>query len=240
MTKTALFIPCYNEEKRLDIPAFERFIEAELNSIDFFFVNDGSIDNTSKLLQQKLLNYENVSLIENVRNIGKGPALRNAILNSDLEDYEYFGFIDADSDIPLNQIRFLRNEIEAGDYLIAISKRDLLKNLKKLSVRNFGSVFIVKIANKLIKLQPGLSDTQCGCKLFKREIYRLCFKDPFISKWLFDIEIFLRLRSGIPYLRNRIVEVPVLGYSKSNFSNFKFSQNLRILKQLYFIYKTYK
>lgn len=240
MKKTALFIPCFNEERRLDIPAFESFIQAEKKSIDFFFVNDGSKDSTSKILRKAFLNYENVSLIENIKNSGKGPALRNAILNSDLEGYEYFGFIDADSDIPLSQVELLRKEIETGNYLIAISKRDLLKNLNKLSVRSLGSVFIVKIANKLIKLQPGLSDTQCGCKLFKKEIRKLCFKDPFISKWLFDIEILLRLRSHIPSLRNRIVEVPVVGYSKSDFSNFRFSQNLMILKQLYSIYKTYK
>ena len=44
----AVVIPCYNEASRLDMEAFKRFSDRYL----FLFVNDGSTDETSKVIQR--------------------------------------------------------------------------------------------------------------------------------------------------------------------------------------------
>ena len=41
-------------------------------------------------------------------------------------------------------------------------------------------------------------DTQCGAKLFRMDVARSLFADDFVSPWIFDIELYLRLRTLTP------------------------------------------
>jgi hypothetical protein len=55
---------------------------------------------------------------------------------------------------------------------------------------------------------PGFGDTQCGFKLFRREVARDVFMRQTISGWTFDVEvIYLALRYGY-----RVAEVPINWY----------------------------
>ena len=38
-------------------------------------------------------------------------------------------------------------------------------------------------------------DSQCGAKVIRTAAAASCFRDPFITRWLFDLEILLRLRN---------------------------------------------
>ena len=51
----------------------------------------------------------------------------------------------------------------------------------------------VGLAIKSILAMP-IADTQCGAKVFSPDLAAYCFKSNFITKWLFDVEIFLRAR----------------------------------------------
>jgi len=46
-------------------------------------------------------------------------------------------------------------------------------------------------------------DSQCGAKLFRREVVVAAFGAPFVSRWLFDIELLFRLRDAT------VVECPL-------------------------------
>ena len=46
-------------------------------------------------------------------------------------------------------------------------------------------------------------DTQCGAKLFQSNVVKDVFSDPFISRWIFDVELYCRLG------HDRILEYPV-------------------------------
>ena len=48
MPKTIIVVPCYNEEKRLDIEGYRRFLASP--EIELLFVNDGSKDGTPMVL----------------------------------------------------------------------------------------------------------------------------------------------------------------------------------------------
>lgn len=233
----AIFIPCYNEEKRLQLEPFRQFIKENNLKMDFYFIDDGSTDDTYQLIKENLINNNNSFLIKLDQNLGKGNALRKAILQSKSKDYKFYAFIDADLDIPLNQLNILYTDINNTEYLVAISKRNLSNNISFKKMRSISSVIMVFIANKIIAFNPKLNDTQCGCKLFKREVINSCFEKEFISEWLFDIEIFLRLRKSFSNPRKLIKEVPLENLGKSKNSNFRISQNLKIIKQLYLINK---
>ncbi|WZL88432.1 glycosyltransferase [Salinimicrobium sp. 3283s] len=240
MKKIALFIPCYNEENRLKIAPFQKFIKANKGQIDFYFINDGSLDNTGKRINDNLVDEKTVFLIQLNKNLGKGNALREGIISIKDKEYHTYGFIDADMDIPLEQILKLYNNLIPSPYLMAISSRDLYRSIKISRFRSLSSVAMVFIANHIIQFKPELKDTQCGCKLFKSELLDICFKDPFISEWLFDIELFLRIKKDDPKSREKICEVPLRDLEKSGKSGFKIVENFKIFRQLYQINKHYR
>lgn len=231
----ALFIPCFNEADRLRVEPIKNFINDHKAIIDFYFIDDGSEDGTEELIRWKLVDNHSSFLIKLDRNFGKGNALREGFLKIKEQPYKYFGFIDADLDIPLKQVIEVYNQLEISGSLIGISSRDLRNALKLTQLRSIGSIAIVNIANKIIGLQPGIKDTQCGCKLFRREILDICFADKFISEWLFDIELFLRIKENIKNARDSIMEIPLYGLEKNGKSNFRLRQNLKIFRQLYLI-----
>lgn len=50
-------------------------------------------------------------------------------------------------------------------------------------------------------------DTQCGAKLFRRDLAARVFARPFISRWLFDVELLKRI--PLDELRRRVREIPL-------------------------------
>ena len=239
MNSTVIFIPCYNESKRLKIDDIRHYIENCNLSIDFYFIDDGSTDNTTNLISSNLLDYDNVHLIILPRNLGKGNALRQGVIQMINLPYYYYGFIDADMDIPFMQLNNILNVLERNSGSIGITIRNLKGKLDFGNLRSLLSVIMVYIANRIIGLKPGISDTQCGCKIFKKDFAEVIFKDEFISNWLFDIEIFLRLKRIPTFSRNSIFEIPISRLNSSKDSNFNIFRNFIILKQLYLINKFY-
>jgi len=80
MQKIAFIVPCYNEGDRLDSLAFIDFANSN-KSIDFWFVNDGSIDNTEIVLQQLINKIPSQFFLHSIKtNNGKASAVRDAFL----------------------------------------------------------------------------------------------------------------------------------------------------------------
>jgi len=67
-----------------------------------------------------------------------------------------------------------------------------------------------RVYNLLVRLAavPGIQDTQCGFKAFRREVARQVFPMQTIEGWGFDVEVlFIARRLGY-----QIVEIPVRWY----------------------------
>ncbi|WP_101444830.1 glycosyltransferase [Aquimarina sp. MAR_2010_214] len=95
--KIGIIIPCYNEEKRLNVTAFLNFIQKE-NDFHLCFVNDGSKDNTIEVLKKiQSHNPAKVSVIDIKKNSGKATAVRvgRRYLHS-RGDIESINFINVD------------------------------------------------------------------------------------------------------------------------------------------------
>ncbi|MGO4913033.1 glycosyltransferase [Leeuwenhoekiella sp. W20_SRS_FM14] len=232
----AILIPCFNEEHRLKKQSFLDYFETHQNW-DFYFLDDGSTDKTSAIIKGSLLS-ENSFLITSLENLGKGNILQESISKLK-KNYLFYGFIDADLDIPLSQLDKLYKAIFDSKYLLSISKRPLKSKFSLLDFRSVASLLMMKTANSIIEFNPKIQDTQCGCKLFKREIVNIGFKDPFISEWLFDIELFLRLKAAIIEARSFIIEVDLTNLQKSKDSKLKFKQGFKIGRQLVLINNFY-
>ena len=75
-------------------------------------------------------------------------------------------------------------------------------NIKRKWHRFFFGRIIANFISKILGV--AVYDTQCGCKIFSSELSKKIFNTPFISKWLFDVEVFFRVISiyGIENLKN--------------------------------------
>ncbi len=205
MKRTVCLFPFYNEENRLDKDVF-RGVFTQYKSVDFWLLNDGSTDGTLLLLEQLASEFEHVSVINSPVNLGKAEVIRRGMqlacgMNEGIPEeftertgYDYIGFLDSDFATPYYEFERLRLIIEASNYDIVWGSRVKLKgwNVTRNIVRHWFSRIILTLINTMFRLE--IYDTQCGCKLFKREAAQELFAKPFVTKWLFDIEVFVRYK----------------------------------------------
>jgi glycosyltransferase involved in cell wall biosynthesis len=102
--RTRIVIPCYNEVARLKPDAFLDFA-GEHPNISFLFVNDGSTDETARVLRELAMKLPGrLEVQELSRNAGKGEAVRQGMLHALATDAQYVGYWDADLATPLDAI----------------------------------------------------------------------------------------------------------------------------------------
>jgi dolichyl-phosphate beta-glucosyltransferase len=195
LSSVIIIIPCYNEEKRLNLEEFKEF-SRENHPQRFLFVNDGSTDGTLRLLEN-LGNYDPQRFaIHNLpQNVGKAEAVRKGLLRAFDARPDYIGYWDADLATPLRAILDFCALLDARpdlEMVFGARVRLLGRSIKRSAIRHYlGRVLATAIS---LVLGLGIYDTQCGAKLLRASpaIMEL-FRQPFLSKWLFDVEILARL-----------------------------------------------
>lgn len=190
-----IVIPCYNEASRFPLEHFTAFVAAH-PAIRFLLVNDGSTDQTLAVLGRARLGFENqVEVIDQPVNGGKGEAVRSGVLAALKQPgCQCVGFWDADLATPLNMISELSavmmNQPELAMVFGARVKL-LGRHVERRAVRHYlGRVFATVVS---VALRLPIYDTQCGAKIFRvtPETGAL-FAEPFCSRWVFDVEIIAR------------------------------------------------
>ena len=195
--KTAIIIPCYNEANRINKVAFENFINDSEN-YHLCFVNDGSKDETLDVLKQiQQTNHDKVTVIDMKRNSGKAAAVRaGARYLYNREDIENVGFIDADLSTDFEDFIALDDSLKRNTTLKMVfgsrAKDNGGDGIKKDPMRALFSK-IIKMCVFLILGLP-IEDTQCGAKVFRKDLIPVIYATNFLSKWLFDVEMFIRLK----------------------------------------------
>ena len=196
----SIIIPAYNEENRIckTIEKISEFINHKEHEI--IVVNDGSNDKTIEFVNQ--LNLDNLKIVNNPGNKGKGYAVRNGMLHA---QGDLLLYSDADLSTPIEELDKFIPFIEQG-YDIVIGSRAMKEsNIKKhqpMYREAMGKVF-----NKIVQavIIRGINDTQCGFKLFTKESANRIFNLQRLDRFSFDVELlFLAKKFGF-----RIKEVPV-------------------------------
>lgn len=216
LPETILIVPCYNEAARLDLGSFRDFAKRQPD-VRFLFVNDGSNDGTGPMLDA--LNFENSKAFgvhHLARNCGKAEAVRQGMLKACADDVAYVGFWDADLATPLDTIPEFCALLEQRPQLEMVfgSRVNLLgRNVRRNLSRHYAGRLFATAAAGVLRLP--VYDTQCGAKLFRvTPDFVALLQAPFISRWIFDVEIIARLirsrrRSARPQARDIIYELPL-------------------------------
>ncbi|MEM9849564.1 MAG: glycosyltransferase [Bacteroidota bacterium] len=199
----SLVIPCYNESDRIVHleQGVREFRQKWDDSYEIIVVDDGSKDNTSDLIRQRL---PQVQLITLRQNQGKGGALRAGVLAA---KGQFILTLDADMAAhPLELQKWLdllpAHRFSSNQILIA-SRNHPASKINAKSHRKFAGQIFNTLVQSLTPIK--LSDTQCGFKLYPRPIGQLLFQDLYTRGWAHDIELLYKAA----YLHIEIVAMPI-------------------------------
>jgi glycosyltransferase involved in cell wall biosynthesis len=190
----AVIIPCYNEAGRLQSTAFLEMAEINKNW-HLYFVNDGSTDSTSELLDSLLLKNETrIHVLHLPVNKGKGEAIRHGAIEAYNAGFQYIAYLDADLATPFKEFERLVQLIGQNNASIIFGSRIKKAGtiIKRSAFRHIAGRAIATFID--LKFDLGIYDTQCGSKIFKASVLKEAIDKPFFTTWLFDVEIFIRLK----------------------------------------------
>ncbi len=228
-------IPCYNEEERLSSEAFRDFAYKNLG-YHLCFVNDGSTDKTLEVLHKlREGNPSNISVYDCEKNGGKAEAVRQGVLHlSQDEQLDYIGYLDADLSTDFRDFDDLVQTLETSEFKIVSGSRisRMGADITKESARKIISITINLIIQKILGMP--FKDTQCGAKIMDKEIACTMFNKKFITKWLFDVEIFMRMRThyGKNEAKKMICEQPLKRWIHADGSKLSMKDSVKIVGQL--------
>ncbi|HEY3396541.1 MAG TPA: dolichyl-phosphate beta-glucosyltransferase [Armatimonadota bacterium] len=200
----SVVIPAYNESRRLrsGLEQILAHVRATDLDVEIILVDDGSTDNTAEVVRRALEGHVPLRIFRQEPNQGKAAAVRRGILEA---RGQYVGYADADMSTPFAEIdRFLQALARGAD--LAIGSRGMSSSdvqvrqpwYRAIAGKAFG--FYTRTL-----LLPGIADSQCGFKFFRREVARDLFSRLQLLGWAFDAELlYLALRLGY-----KIEQIPV-------------------------------
>ena len=178
----SLVIPLYNEDESI-MELYDWIVRvAKNNSLTYeiIFVNDGSTDNSWKVIEELSEKDTNVHGIKFRRNYGKSAAL-------------YCGFKKAQGDVVITMDADLQDspdEIPELRRMIIEDGYDLVSGYKKKRYDPLSKTIPTKLFNATARKVSGINnlhDFNCGLKAYRREVIK-------------NIEVYGEMHRYIPYL----------------------------------------
>jgi glycosyltransferase involved in cell wall biosynthesis len=200
-----LLIPAYNEESRIEpvLRDFARHFAANYSGkYQICVVLNGCRDNTLGVVQKVAQEYPALTWLNYPAPIGKGGALIEGLklaMQADL-----IGYVDADG--ATSPAAFLKVLHQLGDSDCVVGSRwlpDSVLLLKQTWLRRFVSRCFHLIVETLFWMH--IKDTQCPCKLMRREAAEKILPRLFITDLAFDVNLLVALKR----VGCRVREVPI-------------------------------
>lgn len=189
--KLSIIIPAYNEEKSISktLKEINSYLTKQEYKYEILVVNDGSKDKTAQIVKDSIPKIKGLELIDNKKNKGKGGVVKQGMLAG---KGDYLLFTDADHATNINHLEKVWPEINKGTKIV-IGSRDSRDhpdaqqaNPQPKWKRLFGDMGNIVIQ---ILLLPGIWDTQCGFKVFEKQLGQKLFSLSKAYRWAFDVEI---------------------------------------------------
>jgi dolichyl-phosphate beta-glucosyltransferase len=237
--RMALVIPAWNEAKRLDDAAFLAFVSGQ-DVVDLHFVDDGSRDDTPTRLAALAASAPGRIRVQRLAaNRGKAEAVRTGLAAAIADGYSLVGYLDADLAAPLDTAILLRNvliEMPAVSMVLGSRVKLLGWRIRRSEKRHYLGRIFATFASMALALP--VYDTQCGAKAMRASpALAAALEAPFLSRWLFDVELIARLRDalGVDALR----ELPLPRWEDPGGSSVGLSDFVRAPLELWRIHRRY-
>ncbi len=246
MSRTGIVVPCYNEAGRLEPDRFVHFC-GQHPDVGFFFVNDGSRDETASVLEAlRRRRPASIHLRHLAANQGKAEAVRQGMLQVMDHGAEAAGYWDADLSTPLDAIPRFREVLDRHrEVTIVLGTRLPLlgRAIERAWLRHKLGRLFAFCASWVVGVP--ICDTQCGAKLLRvSDATRRLFLRPFLSRWIFDVELLARwlvaCRAVGDQDRHRhLYELPLEQWQEVKGSKLRATDFVRAVKELWTIWRRY-
>mgnify|MGYP001047925970 FL=1 len=222
----SVIVPLYNEEESLPelYSWIARVMKANGYSYEVIFVNDGSTDNSWKVIEELSNKAEEVKGIKFRRNYGKSPAL-------------YCGFKEAKGNVVITMDADLQDspdEIPELYKMITEDGYDLVSGYKQKRYDPLSKTIPTKLFNATARKISGihnLHDFNCGLKAYRSDVVK-------------NIEVYGEMHRYIPYIAKnagfdkigeKVVHHQARKYGKSKFGLNRFFNGYLDLITLWFL-----
>lgn len=203
----SIVIPAFKESGKIerDVREAHGFLTLQRLRGEIIVVDDGSPDDTAERARGLQARYPNLVVVSYGRNRGKGHALRVGMACATGRNVL---FADAGMCVPYSVARIGLTMLDLGMCDIAHGSRRMRGSVKRAQplYRRVGSRVFALIIHTLMGIPLYIADTQCGFKLYRREVAQRLYEQTVTDGFMFDTEVILRaLRS-----KDQILEFPVL------------------------------
>lgn len=202
----SVIVPIYNEEKTLHM-ILKKINEQDVEGVkmEIIVINDGSTDNSLKILEEHSDLYQKLINLE--KNMGKGGAVREGLKAA---KGEYILFQDADMEYDPSEYGKLLEPVIKQDADIVMGSRLMTSSLTRrggYSKNRIGNNFITSLFNLLN--HTTFSDIYSGYLIFRRS--NITPNSLRTDGWEQQAEIL----SKIIKKSNKVVDVPITYYGRS-------------------------
>ena len=147
MKKLSVVVPCYNEEKTI-VPFLESIARTEKELSDklqfsYIFIDDGSSDNTLKVLKEASSQNSNIHFISFSRNFGKEAALLAGLEDA---DGDFVTVMDVDLQDPPELLVEMYSKINDGYDIVATRRSN---RIGEPIIRSFFAKLFYRIMNRV-------------------------------------------------------------------------------------------
>ena len=190
MVELSIIIPAYNEEKRIEKTAEDYIKYFKKYDYELIIIPNGCKDKTEDIVKKLSKKNKQIKYKIIKEAVGKGGAIKEGFR---IAQGKLIGFVDADNSTKPREFEDLIKNIGKYDCIIASRyiKGAVVKPKQKIT-----RIIASRAFNLMVRILFGLRvyDTQCGAKLFKKEVIKKILPKLDITKWAFDVDLLLQVK----------------------------------------------
>jgi glycosyltransferase involved in cell wall biosynthesis len=229
MLDLSIVIPAYKEERKIvvDVAAADAFLRASGIHGEILVVDDGSPDGTAAAARRLQPQFHDLRVVSYTANRGKGHAIAQGVMQA---RGDIVMFADAGLCVPFDIAALGIAMIKLDMCDIAHGSRRARGSVVKAQplYRRLGSKAYAFVVHAVMGIPSYISDTQCGFKMYRREVALGLYSELVTDGFMFDVEVIMRaLRQ-----RRRILEFPVLWSNDADTRYDPVKGTLRNLREL--------
>jgi glycosyltransferase involved in cell wall biosynthesis len=200
----SVFLPIYNEEGVIEKVVLHTKEVLQKTAVvwELILINDGSTDNTGKIIAKIAGSDKHVKVITHTQNRGYGADLKEGF---SVAKYNWICFTDSDGQFDFSEItNFIEKQKETGaDLVVGYYKKRQVSKFKIITSKMWELAVFILFGLKV-------RDIDCGFKLVSKEVIRKMPKLESERGAFISSELLIKAkRAGF-----KIVEIPVTHYPR--------------------------